>query len=48
MCEYLGLTYYKVRPTRRKLNSEQFKKLTNITQRTNQEMRDAYLLIHGR
>lgn len=48
MCEYLGLTYYKVRPTRKKLKSEQFKKLTNITQRTNQEMRDAYLLIHGR
>lgn len=48
MCEYLGLNYYKVRPTRRKLNSEQFKKITNITQRTNQEMRDAYMLVFGK
>lgn len=48
MCEYLGLTYYKVRPTRKKLKSEQFKKFTNITKRTNQEMRDAYMLINDR
>lgn len=48
MCEYLGLTYYKVRPTHRKLKSEQFKKITNITQRTNQEMRDAFMLVFGK
>jgi len=48
MCEYFGLTYEQVKPTRSKVNSEFFKQITKITQRTNQEQRDAYMLIHGR
>lgn len=48
MCEYLGLTYEQVKPTRSKVNAEFFKQITKITGRTNQEQRDAYMLIHGR
>lgn len=48
MCEYLGLKYIQVRPTRRKLDAATFKAITKITKRTNQEERDAYMLIFGR
>jgi len=48
MCEYLGLKYYQIRPTRRKLDSKTFQAMTKITKRTNQEMRDAFMLIFGR
>jgi len=48
MCEYLGLKYYQIRPTRSKINAEGFKQLTKITKRTNQEMRDSFMLIFGR
>lgn len=48
MCEFLGLKYIQVRPTRRKLDSPTFKAITKITKRTNQEERDAYMLIFGR
>lgn len=48
MCGYLGLTCEQVKPTRSKVNAEFFKQITKITQRTNQEQRDAYMLIHGR
>lgn len=37
-----------VKPTKSKLNAEQFKKLTKIQTRTNQETRDAAMLIWGR
>lgn len=37
-----------VRPTKSKLNAEQFKKLTKIETRTNQETRDAVMLVWGR
>lgn len=47
MCEYLGLEYVKVKPTRSKVNADFFKQVTGFTQRTNQEQRDAYMLIHG-
>ena len=36
-----------VRPTKKKLNAEQFKALTGIQTRTNQEHRDAVMLIFG-
>ena len=45
MCEYLGLIYHKVKPTRSKVNSEFFRQITGITQRTNQENRDSLMLI---
>jgi hypothetical protein len=44
MCDYLGLYYKLVRPTRSKLNSVQFCALTGI-KRSNQEQRDAAMLI---
>lgn len=47
MCEYLGLEYVKIKPTRSKVNADFFKQITGIEQRTNQEQRDAYMLIHG-
>lgn len=48
MCEYLGINHEKVKPTRSKVNAELFKQVTKIGLRTNQEQRDAYMLIHGR
>lgn len=48
MCTYLGLPYFQIKPTRKKSDSETFKKLTGLNVRTNQEQRDAYFLIHGR
>lgn len=47
MLEYLEITYHKIKPTKSKLNAEQFRMITGITQRTNQEQRDSYMLIHG-
>lgn len=38
----------KVRPVTRKLDSKTFKALTKINKRTNQEERDAFMLIFGR
>ena len=46
MCEFLGLTYLKVKPIKSKVDSIYFKKITGIEKRTNQEQRDAYMLIH--
>lgn len=48
MCEYLKLQHFKIRPTRTKVKAPFFKTLTGIQSRTNQEQRDAYMLIHGR
>ena len=48
MCEYLNIEHVKVRPSMRKLKSTEFKNLTKIKTRTNQEMRDAYMLVWGR
>jgi hypothetical protein len=36
-----------VKPTKKKLNADQFKQLTKIQTRTNQEHRDAAMLIWG-
>jgi hypothetical protein len=48
MCEYLKIEHVKIKPTRSKVNAEFFKQITKIETRTNQEQRDAYMLIHGR
>lgn len=47
MCEYLNLEHVKVKPTRSKVNAEFFKQITGIAQRTNQDQRDACMLIIG-
>lgn len=48
MCEYLNLPFVKVKPTKSKISSDYFKKITGAKFRTNQEQRDAYMLIYGR
>lgn len=48
MCEYLNLPHVKLKPTSSKKDSDFFKKLTGINFRTNQEQRDAFMLIYGR
>lgn len=48
MCEYLGLEYRQVRPTKSKLNSETFNQITGWKGRSNQEQRDALMLIWGK
>lgn len=48
MCEYLWLPHHKIRPTQKKIDSETFKSLTGSKIRTNQEVRDAFMLIYGR
>lgn len=47
MCEYLKIEFIQVRPTKTKTNSDYFKKITGYNKRTNQEQRDACLLIWG-
>ena len=47
MCEYLNLKYEVIKPTKTKVNSEYFCKLTGI-KKSNQEQRDAAMLILGR
>lgn len=47
MCEYLNLPFEQIKPTRSKVNADFFKQITKIDKRTNQEQRDAYMLIHG-
>lgn len=48
MCKHLKIHYELVRPTLSKLSGEEFKKLTGIQERTNQEQRDALMLVFGR
>ena len=48
MCIYLKLYYELVRPCRSKLSAEEFGKITGIKERTNQEERDAFMLVFGR
>lgn len=47
MCIYLELKYFEIKPTKSKVNAEFFKQITKLDVRTNQEQRDAYMLIHG-
>jgi hypothetical protein len=48
MCEYLNIPYQAIKPTASKVDSNLFKQITGLKIRTNQEQRDAYMLIHGR
>ncbi len=48
MCIYLGLPHFPIKPTKSKIDSATFQKVTGLKIRTNQEVRDAYMLIHGR
>jgi len=43
-----GVNVVLVKPTKTKLNAEQFMRLTKIKTRTNQEMRDAAIMVFGR
>ena len=47
MCEYLGLACELHRPTNSKIKSDYFARLTGWKGRTNQEMRDAAMLVFG-
>lgn len=47
MLEYLKIIHQLIRPSQSKVNAKLFKMITKIEQRTNQEQRDAYMLIHG-
>lgn len=47
MCEFLQLPFTQVRPTKSKTGSSFFKQITKITDTTNQEQRDALMLIWG-
>lgn len=48
MCEFLSLNFHQIRPTKTKVKHDFFKKLTGTKNQTNQEQRDAFMLIHGR
>jgi len=48
MCEYLKLHYDLVRPIKQKYAKKEFVKITGIEERTNQEQRDAMMLVFGR
>lgn len=47
MLEYLDITHVVTKPTKSKYKATTFRMMTGIKTRTNQEQRDAYLLIHG-
>jgi hypothetical protein len=48
MCDFLQLKYHKIKPTRSKIKDNNiFKKITGFEKRTNQEQRDALMLIWG-
>ena len=46
MIKFLKLPYQTIKPRTSKINSSFFKRITGIN-RSNQEQRDAYMLIHG-
>lgn len=48
MCEHLHIDYELVRPTQSKVKADYFKQMTKYQKRTNQEQRDAAMLIWGR
>jgi short-subunit dehydrogenase len=47
MCEYLDIESIPVKPTKSKVNADFFRQITKIETRTNQEQRDALMLIWG-
>jgi hypothetical protein len=48
MCEYLEVEYVLVKPTKSKINSDKFNKNTGHKGRSNQEQRDACMLVFGK
>jgi hypothetical protein len=44
---YLEILYEEIRPTASKVNAKHFKSITGFDKRTNQEQRDAAMLIHS-
>lgn len=48
MCKYIKVKYIEVRPSRQKIDADMFNKITKYKGRTNQEQRDAAMLIAGR
>lgn len=48
MCEYLNINFHKIKPTNSKITNDYFKTLTGYKGVTNQEQRDAFMLIYGR
>lgn len=48
MCRYLNIPYEEVKPEKSKVDSKYFAAITGITSRTNQEQRDAAMLVIGR
>jgi hypothetical protein len=47
MCDYLGVAYQLHRPTKSKVNKEVFEQITGYKGRTNQETRDAGMLVYN-
>ena len=47
MCKYLGLEYDLCVPKSSKIKKEEFRKITGWASRSNQEQRDAAMLIYG-
>jgi antitoxin component of RelBE/YafQ-DinJ toxin-antitoxin module len=47
-CEHNGIPYEVVKPTKSKVNAKTFKSITGYEGRTNQETRDAAMLVFGR
>ncbi|MDI9733057.1 hypothetical protein QM259_12250 [Acinetobacter baumannii] len=47
MAKHMGLAVIEVKPTKAKINSKDFKRITGWQGRTNQEQRDAGMLIWG-
>jgi hypothetical protein len=47
MCDYLGVAYVLHRPRRSKVNKEVFEQITGYKGRTNQETRDAGMLVYN-
>jgi hypothetical protein len=48
MCIYLKISHYQIKPTKSKITNDYFKSITGIKAVTNQEQRDAFMLIYGR
>jgi len=47
MCDYLGIEYKLNKPVKSKINKETFFKITGYSARTNQETRDAGMLVYN-
>lgn len=48
MCEYLNIPFQRIQPKASKITNDYFKSITGYKGRTNQEQRDAFMLIFGR